>query len=203
MPTLTAASDYHYDPIRGFYPERAEKTLPGGGVDFLRLPPLLRTLLVSDGTVTKFLEAFYWEPIRVRRIFHGDVELENDIPALEMERGRHALQRKVVLQGMRTERVYAYAVSYINTELLWPWVREDLVRGRLGIGELLRDQRVETYRELLSYGQHDAGALSEHLGVEPMENVIFRYYRIFMNRKPTLYISETFPVSHYEAGKAA
>src|SRR5262245_31461994 len=32
---------------------------------FAGLPPLLRALLLTDGTVTKVLEAYLWEPIRV------------------------------------------------------------------------------------------------------------------------------------------
>jgi chorismate-pyruvate lyase len=190
--------DYFYDPIHGFSGQRKVDVASSENVDFGSLPPLLRTLLVSDGTVTKFLEAYYLEPIRVERIFHDEVTLMEDIPALELSLGRKVLQRKVVLRGIFSKQPYDYAESFINTDLLWPWVKEDLLRGRLGIGELLRDRRVETYRELLGYGRRSGGNLSSLLEVAADEDLIYRYYRIFVNRLPTLYITDTFPVSHFQ-----
>jgi chorismate-pyruvate lyase len=188
---------YGYNPVHGFYPETRTDHGKPFGLDFNQIPPILRTLLVSDGTVTKFLEAYYWEPIQVKRLFHGDSEIDRDLAPIELKRGDTALHRRVLLCGMATQRVYSYAESFIRTDLLWPNVRDDLVQGRLGIGELLRDKRVETYRELLTYEMGRAGPIAQELGCAEDAPLISRTYRILIGGKPCLFIDERFPVHHF------
>jgi len=198
-PRETAPERYSYNPLEGFYRDEQGRG-PGhlfNGIDFDALPPILRTLLVSDGTVTKFLEAYYWEPIQVKRLFHGDFILEEDVPDVGLTKGEHVLHRKVALRGVFSGRIFCYALSYIRPNQLWPGVRDDLIKGRLGIGELLRDRRVETYRELLSYELGPVGDLAADLGAQPDEVLISRTYRIHIGRQPSLLITEKFPVSHF------
>jgi chorismate-pyruvate lyase len=195
--TKESVPGYAYNPIRGFYPKAQAPDLKEG-VEFDKIPPILRTLLVSDGTVTKFLEAFYWEPVQVKRLFHEDRPAEKDIVPLDIKAGDSVLHRRVLLQGMISKNVYGYAASFIRTDLLWASVRDDLVQGRLGIGELLRDRRVETYRELLTYESSPAGELARDLACQENAMVIMRSYRILIGGKPCLFISEHFPVHHFE-----
>ena len=188
---------FTYNPVRGFYPEKTPGEVGVYGVNFGQLPPLLRTLLVSDGTVTKFLEAYYWEPIKVQRLFHGDGEVDHDLPPIELKKGQSALCRRVLLCGMATKNVYCYAESFIRTDYLWASVRDDLIQGRLGIGELLRDRRVETYRELLTYEMGRVGHLSGDLACPENSPLLTRTYRILIGGKPCLFIDERFPIDHF------
>ena len=69
-------------PMESYF--KSKGYVPGGiitnsrheNLDIEAMPPFLRTLLVTDGTVTKSLEAFFWEPVVVvvepsnsRRVF--------------------------------------------------------------------------------------------------------------------------------------
>ena len=62
---------------KGFIDGGAVINNNGEEVDLSLLPPFLRTLLVTDGTVTKSLEAFYWEPIKVVSITQELVQKTN------------------------------------------------------------------------------------------------------------------------------
>jgi chorismate-pyruvate lyase len=194
----TDSATYVFDPIRGFCPKDSLTTSDSKGLNFEKMSPFLRALLVTDGTVTKFLEAFLWEPIEVHRVAQEDSLSDRSIPWLEIEPGMSLLRRQVLLQGLFSRRVYTFAESLIRTDRLWNGLREDLLQGRLGMGELLRDRRMETYRELLVYGRQEVGPLSPLLNLEPGEPLLFRSYRIFNKKLPTILITEKFPEHHFE-----
>jgi chorismate-pyruvate lyase len=190
--------EYIYDPVNGFI---AKGSLPEpyhNGLNFKEIHPLLRALLVTDGTVTKFLEAYLWEPIQVQRLMQGDTVLTEDLPWLDLSRGAAVLKRQVLLRGLYTGRIYTFAESYIRTDRLWDGLREELLQGRLGVGELLRDRRMETYRELLTYGREEVGALASVLGLSPRLPLLYRSYRIYNKRLPTILITEKFMEHHFK-----
>ena len=63
-------------------------------VNWEQLPPLLRILLVTDGTVTKTLEAYYWERISVDQLaqaLHGII--------LTLQRDQHAISCRQGVNG--------------------------------------------------------------------------------------------------------
>lgn len=152
------------------------------------LPPFLRTLLVADGTVTKSLEAFFWEQVAVENLGQAPICLAHGIPALELPAGATVLERRVRLMGMESGREFAQAHSWIKLEALPAHLREDLQQGRIGIGELLRERGLETYREILDVGQSNVQA-----------DAIYRTYRILIQHQPAILITETFPCAIYRS----
>ena len=182
-----------FDPIKNLIPQKSLSTSTMNDLDFSLLSPLLRTLLVTDGTVTRFLEAYFLEPVKIERILQEEVTLEADLPTLDLVRGNTVLKRQVLLCRNSTKEVYTFAESFIRLDRLWPELRDDLLEGRLGMGELLRDRRMETYRELLSYGKENTGPLSPLFKIGEDETLFSRSYRIFNRQHPTILISEKFP----------
>jgi chorismate-pyruvate lyase len=150
------------------------------------IPPLLRTLMVSDGTVTRFLEAYYGEKVEVKILSHRNDSLIEALPELDSLMGDILLHRKISLQGCDSNRVYGEARSWIRIDHLAKELREDLEKGRVGIGGLLDDRRVESYREILRCGYEE--------GSEKEERKVCRLYRIWIQSRPTLLIEETFPI---------
>ena len=61
----------------------------GGTVPLAHLPPFLRSLLVTDGTVTKILEAYFWEPVLVDTLAQGVVTAEREDTCLSAESLTH------------------------------------------------------------------------------------------------------------------
>jgi chorismate-pyruvate lyase len=196
MTEPAAGNRYHFDPIGGFQAGEPSPPSPGS-VPFDRVPPFLRALLVTDGTVTRSLEAYLWEPIEVRRLHQEEVRLNRDIPSLELSAGDPVFNRQVLLRGAVSGRTYTFAESLIRTDRLWNGLRENLIGGNLGMGELLRDRRMETYRQLLSVWEEEAGGLSGLMGIDSGDRLLARSYRIFTRQSPVILITEKFPFRHF------
>jgi len=74
-------------------------------------------------------------------------------------------------------------------------IRRKLLEEYKGIGELLREGRLETYRELLTAKLTAASEWAEHLRVAGNESVVTRDYRIYQGGRAVLLIREVFPES--------
>ncbi len=164
----------------------ARANLPSDfAINLAELPPFLRVLLTTDGTVTKSLEAYFWEAIQVRVEQHELTTIDQDIAAIQREAGQSVLRRRIELVGEQSSTIYALADSFICEELLPLNIREDLREQRLGIGELLRECGLETYREVLEMGCKTRSG----------ESWVWRTYRIAMDKQPLILITEQFPLT--------
>lgn len=159
------------------------------------LSPLMRTLLVTDGTVTKVLEAYFWEPVNVRALQLNVKRVEKKIPWLELHAGEEVLTRQVHLIGDHSARLYTQAFSVIKLAEFDPSLREALVQGSVGIGVLLRESGLETYREIMAVGME----YSRERKAPNEEDVwLYRTYRITRDKKPVILIRESFPCALYD-----
>ncbi|GAB6141093.1 chorismate pyruvate-lyase family protein [Methylosoma difficile] len=158
------------------------------------IPPFLRTILITDGTVTKSLEAYYWEPVIVDMAYQNVEKTEQPIVWLKAETGEEVLLRDVRLRGKNSGNCYANAFSVIHHQLLPENLRDGLLAGSLGIGMLIRDCGLETYRQIL-----DVGVKKQMLGQVNIDqptgkhDYVFRTYRIYIAHEPVIIITESFP----------
>lgn len=150
------------------------------------LPAFLRTLLVADGTITRSLEAYFWEPIKVITLDQSECIAENAIPWLNVTQGHTVLVREASLEGVDTSKTYAKAFSVIRAEHIPEHLRNKLIEGKIGIGVLISDSGMESYREMLelSFESPEAESLKDL--------VVSRTYRIFLNSQPAILITEQF-----------
>lgn len=167
-------------------------------MDMEALPPFLRTLLVTDGTVTKSLEAFFWENIRVDMLMQEQCWLTQDLPFINAKAGDHALKRDVVLAGVKTDDIYAYATSYLLTGFLSEDVKKQMLGGKIGIGELLREIGLETYREIVDFGREVFQAGEKEDGSPNYVEAIYRTYVINIGGNPAIQITERFPIRLFQ-----
>jgi chorismate-pyruvate lyase len=166
------------------------------------LPPFLRALLVTDGTVTKMLEAYFWEPVVVDTLRQEFVVTEAEVPWIDVPAGVRVLVRRARLRGGDSGLHYAHAFSVIRTERIPASFRQRLIDREIGIGALIRDSGLESYREVMEVGVDGAGADADpatvprdQSGAEPKS--LFRTYRIIIDGSPVILISETFPLALY------
>ena len=174
---------------RGFVPGGVVKNRRNEQLDISALPPIVRTLLVTDGTVTKTLEAFFWEPMQIERIEQALVALESAIEPMQCEAGQQVLRRSIQIVGAQSGDIYTYATSILNLAALPDALYEPLVSGSIGIGELLRDHGLETYRQLFDI------YFDSHHG-EPAALVCRSYY-IYYQQRPVIEVTEKFPLALY------
>jgi chorismate-pyruvate lyase len=184
---------------RGFSPDWEIEGRDCDNLPMAALPPFLRTLLVTDGTVTKSLEAFYWEPIEVATVSQAVVQAEDDIGWLDVGKGEEVIGRRVILRGRTSGVLYTRAHSIIRPRLIPETLRARLMAGSLGIGELIRDCGLETYRELLEIGV--GGPVPGMTDTEAAPGVhIHRTYRIVVGGEPAILVTEYFPMAVFAPG---
>ncbi|HEX2368786.1 MAG TPA: chorismate pyruvate-lyase family protein [Acidimicrobiia bacterium] len=161
-------------------------------VNFRALSPFYRSLLVIDGTVTKFIEAFTMEPVVVERLSQEEFVLPADHEWLEAPAGTRVIAREVLLRGTLRGVVFAHAASLLVTERLPSSVQDELATHPGGLGRIMNDAGLETRRDILWYGRERNAVPPEGLGGRG--EFIARTYRVVHDGRPFMLINEKFPV---------
>lgn len=154
---------------------------------------LQRILLTTDGTVTHILEAFTGEPMEVVKLFQTVGPWDRSDSALDLTAEDIVIRRAIVLRGQWSKRNILYGDSIIAHERVGPEVRAGLLSTDRPIGKLLFENHVETFREILAWGEEPAGTCADHIGIQPTAPVLFRTYRIMSGNRPIMLITERFP----------
>lgn len=165
--------------------------------DYLTLPPFLRVLLITDGTVTRSLEAYFGERIDVEVLTHAEANSDRSYTELNVVTGEPVLHRCVILRGRVTQAAYAFAESVIVLACVFPDMRRKLIEDRKGIGELLLEGKLETYRELIAVRRSEAGQWAPALDIDSSASVVSRIYKICFGGRPAIRIEEVFPQSRF------
>ena len=183
-----------FDPLEDLFVAQAAKPLQFGEINLRALPPFHRALLVIDGTVTKFIEAYTMDPIEVVRISQEERNLTVDNDWLEANGGTKVIVREVFLRGKYSYRLYAYATSLILPERVPENFRQGLEADPGGIGRILLSNRLETYREVLWYGKERPEHLPDEIKHFENDEFVSRTYRIIAAHHPLMLINEKFPL---------
>ena len=182
----------------GYLTEPSITTDSGEILDVSALPSFLRTLLVMDGTVTKSLEAWFWEPVMVEVLGNHKTTAEKSIEALDLEAGNSILRREVGLTGKHSAECYACARSIVALGRLPNNIGQALSDGRIGIGELLREQGFETYRKIFDINYYTKLDSPDSLLAQLSPPIISRSYCISLAGAPAIVVTEYFPVQRYQ-----
>jgi chorismate-pyruvate lyase len=153
----------------------------GENVVFEALPPILRVLLTTDGTVTDVLAAWFLEEVEA-------------IDAEMAEEGEIVL-RRVVLAGRGSGLRYVHAVSELRMDVLPREIRSALAASPRGIGQALRALGLATNRTVEDRWQERAGEKATLLRVRPHDVLVARRYLITLGDAAAVRIVERVPVS--------
>jgi len=175
--------------------ERRERgnSSPETEIDGTRIGLAQRLLLDTDGTVTHLLATCVGEGIRDVVLCQHVRLAGEDRHALRLGRRRRVLDRRVLLRGTVTGRDYVCGESVIALDRLAPAMRRSLLNTDTPIGLLLREHRTETFREILHAGTVPARDLAAHFGTGEATPLLVRTYRIWIDRRPAMLITEKFP----------
>jgi len=194
--TMVKAADVlKFDPFANIFVAQDWRPNNLEDIDPYSLTAVERTLLVIDGTVTRFLEAYFAEPIEIVNIGETRETLKMWHKWLDMPKGEEVVSRRVLLRGTQSERTYASAASLVVPQRVKAAVKKEVGDISQGLGRLLLEGRTEQYRELLWYGKEQPTELPGELRSLATEYSITRTYRIIVNGKPTMMISEWFELS--------
>jgi len=164
------------------------------GVEAHSLKPLQRVLLITDGTLTEILEAFFLERIRLIKISQQTISATVAHMQLAPNPEEVLLERKIILQGMKSNRNYVYAESVIAIERFDPPFRDKLLNSDISLGRLWVEHKLETHKELLEVRCQPANNLSQYFECKDPSLLLARTYCVFSAAKPVMVISEYFPV---------
>ena len=179
-----------FDPFAGVFV--AQKERPGylQDVDFRELTSFERTWLVIDGTVTRFLEGQKVEPIDIIECEWSKETLTKDHIWLDAPKGSVVASRRVLLRGGHSGHIHASADSLLILKRVEDAVGRPVDRIPEGLGRMLSSGRTEQYRELLWYGKETASDLPNEIRNLASECCLSRTYRIMLNKKPAMIITE-------------
>lgn len=167
-------------------------------INLARLTPFQRGLLVTDGTVTRFVEAYTLAPVEVALLQQAKQTLPTEHTWLQLPAGAEVISRQVVLQTHSQEEsspiIHTYADSLIVLQRLPTSILNGLKSDKQGLGGLLQCSGLETRRELLWCGIEVLTDLPSAIAHLEGEKFINRTYRVFANQKPLMLINEKFPL---------
>ena len=181
-----------FDPVAGFFSAQADRPARLRPVIAAELTPLQRALLVIDGTVTTFLEAWAFEPVAVTRLWQRSQMLAGPDRWLALPTGAVVTERAVLLSGAHSHGFFAWAESRINAAC-WPAaMREMLEAGVAGLGQILLASGLDTRREGLWYGREQAQSLPGPVAALSDGDFLTRSYRVTAQGQPLMVITERF-----------
>jgi len=186
-------NEYGYDPQSYALVEQLFRPAPQVDLSLRSLSPFQRSLLVIDGTVTTFLETYTLEPIEIVRLSQITYTLPEDHELLQVSQGTRIFVRQVLLRGRYTATVYAYAPSLIVPDRIEKIVQQDLHVDGKGLGHIMRDSRMETYRDIVWYGREHIPNIPEAIRLLTTDEFISRTYRVIAGGQPIMLIHEKFP----------
>lgn len=149
--------------------------------------------LKTDGTLTEILETFLGEKIRLEKISEETLSLSQEMTVLGLEKGTEVIDRKVLLQGVKSKRNWVYAESTIVPDRLDPEFRNGLMHSNTTIGRLWIQHKLETFKEIVAVSRHNAGALADYFGISKEDQLLSRTYLVYSNRVPIMSITEKLP----------
>ena len=167
-------------------------------INLTRLTPFQRGLLVTDGTVTRFIEAYTLSPVEVVLLQQAKQTLSTEHPWLQLPPGEDIISRQVVLQTHSPDKsspiIHTYATSLIVPQRLPQSLLEGLTTDKQGLGGLLLRSGLEMRRELLWCGIETLTDLPFAIAHFEGEIFISRAYRVFADEVPLMLINEKFPL---------
>ncbi len=167
-------------------------------INFARLTPFQRGLIVTDGTVTRFIEAYTFAPVEVVLLGQKRQTLSSTNNYLQLSAGEEVISRQVTLQTHQETAsspiIHTYADSLIALKRLPKSVLERIESNKQGLGRLLQHSGLETRRELLWCGIETLKELPSAISHLEGKTFISRAYLVLANQEPLMLINEKFPL---------
>lgn len=182
-----------FSPLRDLARQPSRKPRELATVNLRALTPFQRALLVIDGTVTKFIEAYKLEPVEIHCLRQQREALAEPDEWLEAAAGTEVILRQVLIRGEFSRELYVYAVSRVAIGRLPSSIASALEKEGAGLGRLLNETSLETRREILWFGK---GALDDPprpVAQAADGEFLSRTYRIVIAGKPVALLQENFP----------
>jgi chorismate-pyruvate lyase len=154
------------------------------------LNPFLRGLLLTDGTVSRTLEAHTLRPVLVERVEQSEQAVPEKLARhLLLADGEACVRRRIAMR-IATEDPSVWAESFVVPDRLPPTFLTALDGNGQGIGGSLQQLKLESWRELLWFGLGKPPVWPGQTGTA--RRTLRRAYLILTHSRPALLICEDF-----------
>ena len=133
-----------------------------------KIPPLLLIVITQNGFLENILQL----------LFRNDIEV---IVESQRESGS-VLYRKICVRKKLDGLVVLHAESRIETKNLPTVLLDKIIEGEKGIGSLIENLRIETFRHI------------KNIGFDQRQKAIYRIYEIYIRKQLAITIKEYFPI---------
>jgi len=151
-----------------------------------------KILLATDGTVTDLIALYTGEPIRVKKLEQA-IREQAAPPELQCSGPARLLIRKILLTG--TSKSYLFANSVFVFERFSKSIQDQLLNTDKPIGLMWKDERLETYREIVEQKVEPCAEAAKHFELPASASFVSRTYLIHHSGKPLGAITEKWPLS--------
>jgi chorismate-pyruvate lyase len=151
---------------------------------------LQRILLCTDGTVTDLIALYAGEEILVHKV-RQEIVVRQPLPILGCEGPLQVLNRQILLRGQR--RIFLYADSQFIFVRFSTDMQQQLLHTDQPIGLLWKQERLETYREIIHKAVERCPHLAHYFELPEDAWFVTRTYLIYHAGRPLGAITEQWP----------
>jgi chorismate-pyruvate lyase len=153
-----------------------------------------KILLATDGTVTDLIALYTGETIRVKKL-KQEIRVARAPENLSCEGPTKLLYRQILLTGSSGN--YLYADSLFVFERFDKSIQEQLINTDRPIGLMWKEERLETYREIVEQTIAPCAEIAGYFGVPAEAMFVTRTYLIHQAGNPLGAITEKWPLSFF------
>ncbi len=164
----------------------------------MKLNPIHRILLSTDGSVTTIIEAITGKNVEIQTAVQRIIKADRRVAdILGIDEGSEVNYRVVYLKAGGV--VYAKAISYTPISRLDDGFKDDLMRADIPIGKIMKKHNIEARREIRWSRIIEADdELAKELGIAAGSAVLARNYDIIHKGKVLINITEFFPAEKFQ-----
>ena len=133
-----------------------------------KIPPILLVVILQNGVLENILQL----------LVRGKIE----VIVLSQRASGSVLYRRICVRRELDGEVIMHAESRIKTKNLPTVFRDRIIEGEKGVGSLIENLRIETFRHI------------KDIGFDRRQRTIFRVYDIYIRKQVAITIKEYFPI---------
>ena len=162
----------------------------------MKLKPIHKILLHTDGSITRILEAISNKEVVVETVRQEIIKADKEIAKLlSLDEGEEVNYRIVNLKV--DDDVLVHAISYTPLKRLEREFREDLMKADIPIGKIMKKHKIEARREINWTKIERANEMSKIFEIGKNDILLIRNYNIIHKGEILINITEYFPAKKF------
>jgi len=180
---------------QNLFPQKNNTVTSAANIHDKSLSLFQKILLTTDGTVTDLVSLYTGKMIRVNKIAQR-MSLSEASEDFLCCRETPLLKRDVLL--CNETKNYIYAESIFVFGLLSRSIQYKLLETDQPIGLMWKEEKLETYRDLLGHKVEICEKVATYFDVQPQTPIISRTYFIYHQQAILGVITEKFPITYFK-----